>query len=225
MSTSRRDPAPAKALHDLVELTVVVDPLYNENCYIISRRDTHRCLVVDPGLQHERVVRELERRGLHCDRILATHGHGDHVSGIPAIRAAHGCPAAIHPEDRWLLDHVRLFPNVPADLPDVVCDEDLQPGSMARWQDLEIAVLHTPGHTPGSVSLLLGQGVLAGDTLFQGSVGRTDLPGGSWPTLMFSIEHTLFTLPPQTIVLPGHGERTTIGAEMRDNPFVGRPEV
>jgi len=222
MSTAARDGAAARALRELVDLTVVVDPLYNENCYILHRRDTDRCLVIDPGLQHARALIELERQALRCERILATHGHADHVSGIPALREAHGCPAAIHPDDRWMLDHVRLFPNIPADLPDVVCDEDLDPGSMVRWQGLELAILPTPGHSPGSVSFLLGEDLFAGDTLFHRSVGRADLPGGSWATLMFSIEHTLFTLPPQTVVLPGHGERTTIEAEMRDNPFVGR---
>jgi glyoxylase-like metal-dependent hydrolase (beta-lactamase superfamily II) len=209
-------------LRDLVELHLFIDPLYDQNCYALRRRDTDRCLLVDPGLQAEEVLRFLEQEGLGCDRILLTHGHPDHVVGVPAVKAALGCPAAIHPDDRWLLGRMGTFPGIPAGAPEVVCEGDLSDGQLIVWKEVELAVLHTPGHTPGSVSFLVGVDLLAGDTLFRRGVGRTDLPGGSWEALSFSIRDRLYALPEATVVHPGHGASTTIGEEMRANPFVAR---
>lgn len=207
-------------LHDLLAIDSVADPLFDENCYVLRRRDAERCLLVDPGLQAEAVLRHLAERRLRCDAILVSHGHPDHVAGIPAVQAEHHCPAAIHPADRPLLAHVAGFPGVPRDLPPPTCADDLSDGQVMEWQELQIAVLHTPGHTLGSVSFLIGPDLLSGDTLFQRGVGRTDLPGGSFETLLFSIRNRLYTLPPATAVRPGHGPATTIGEEMRLNPFV-----
>jgi glyoxylase-like metal-dependent hydrolase (beta-lactamase superfamily II) len=212
-----------ETLRDLVQLHIVVDPLYDENCYVLRRRDTDRCLVVDPGLQAREVLRVMEESELRCDRILLSHGHPDHVSGVPLVVAAHGCKAAIHAQDRWLLGHPSRFPGIPRDLPTVICEEDLADGQVISWLELEIAVLHTPGHTPGSVCLVAGRDVLAGDTLFRRGIGRTDLPGGSSETLLFSIRDRLYTLPAETVVHPGHGASTTIGEEIRANPFTRRP--
>lgn len=213
----------ANSLRDLLDLSVVVDPTYDQNCYVLHRRDTDLCLVVDPGLQHPALLQHLERHGLRCERILLTHGHGDHCSGVPAVRAAHRCPAAINSGDRFLLPFVAMLPGVPDDLPEVECDEDLNAGEVLHWQGVDLQVLATPGHTPGSVCLLLGSDLLAGDTLFRRSVGRTDLPGGDWGTLMASIQGTLYSLEPETVVRPGHGPTTTIAEEMRANPFAVHP--
>jgi hydroxyacylglutathione hydrolase len=212
-----------ETLRDLVEMAIVVDELFDQNCYVIRRRDAHNVLVVDPGLQHARTLQLLEDRSLHCDRILLTHGHPDHVNGVPAVKAAHECTAAINPDDRELLQSVWRLPGVAPDLPQVICEDDLSDGEVIRWRDLDIEVLHTPGHTRGSVCFRIGPDLLSGDTLFQRGVGRTDLPGGSWPALMFSIEHRLYALPPDTVVYPGHGGRTTIADEMQLNPFVPHP--
>jgi hydroxyacylglutathione hydrolase len=212
-----------ETLRDLVELAIVVDDTFDQNCYVLRRRETDEALVFDPGLQNQRTLALLDKNGLHCSRILLTHGHPDHVNGVPAVKAAHGCEAAIHPDDRELLPYVRMLPGVPGDLPDVVCEADLVPGDILRWHDLDIQVLHTPGHTRGSVCFLVGRDLIAGDTLFQRSIGRTDLPGGSFETLMFSIQNTLYALPGDTVVYPGHGPRTTIREEMQYNPFVVHP--
>lgn len=212
-----------QSLRDLVQLHVVTDPLYDQNCYVVRRRDTDACVVVDPGLQAGALLELLERERLRCERVLLTHGHPDHTSGVPAVKAAHGCPASIHDADRWLLELEIRLPGIPPDLPPVVCEDALGDGDVLRWQGLELAVLHTPGHTPGSVCFLVGPDLLAGDTLFRRSVGRADLPGGDWDALMFSIEDRLYSLPPETVVHPGHGESTTVGEEMAGNPFVVHP--
>jgi glyoxylase-like metal-dependent hydrolase (beta-lactamase superfamily II) len=209
-------------LRDLLQRHLFTDPLFDQNCYVLRRRDTERCLVIDPGLQADAALRFLAGEGLDVDRILLTHGHPDHLAGVPAMKAALGCTAAIHPEDRWLLAEAGAFPGIPAG-PPVVCEDDLSAGQVIAWQGLEIAVLHTPGHTPGSVCFLVGPDLLAGDTLFRRSVGRTDLPGGSWESLLFSIQDRLYALPPETVVHPGHGPSTTIGEEMRGNPFTLHP--
>jgi hydroxyacylglutathione hydrolase len=212
-----------ETLRDLVELAIVVDPMYDQNCYVLRRRDTSAALVVDAGLQHARVLGLLDKHGLRCERVLLTHGHPDHVSGVPAVKSAHACPAALHRDDLEQLAALHFLPGVPADTPDVEIDEHLEDGQVLRWHDLDIEVLHTPGHTRGSVCFRVGRDLVAGDTLFQRGVGRSDLPGGSWPALVFSIEQRLYTLPPDTVVHPGHGSATTIGEEMQQNPFVVHP--
>ena len=212
-----------ETLRDLIDLSIVVDPTYDQNCYVIRRRDTHDVLLVDPGLQHARVLDLLDHGDLRCERILLTHGHGDHVSGVPAIRAAQHCPAAIHPADREQLLFVHFLPGIPPDLPDVEIDEELHDGEVLHWHDLDIEVIHTPGHTGGSVCFRIGPDLLSGDTLFRRGVGRADLPGGDWPSLMFSIENRVYTLPAETVVYPGHGQRTTIREEQELNPYVVHP--
>lgn len=210
----------SEPLRNLLQLHVFADSLYDQNCYVLRRRDSASVLVVDPGLQAQQVLQILEREGLDCERILLTHGHPDHINGVPAVKEEHRCPAAIHPHDRWMLDNVMRLPGIPDDLPPVVCEDDLADGQVVAWQGLDISVLHTPGHSQGSVCFLIGEDLVAGDTLFRRAVGRADLPGGDWETLLFSIENRLYALPPETVVHPGHGESTTVREEMADNPFV-----
>jgi glyoxylase-like metal-dependent hydrolase (beta-lactamase superfamily II) len=212
-----------EALGDVVDLHVVVDPTYDQNCYVLHRRDSDLAVLVDPGLQNHTALQLLADRGWRCERVLLTHGHGDHVNGVPAIVAAHACPVALHPDDREQLVTMRFLPGIPADVPDVVIDEDLADGQVISWHGLDIGVVHTPGHTRGSVCFLLGTDLVSGDTLFRRGVGRADLPGGSWPQLMASVEDRLYTLPAGTTVYPGHGPSTTIAEEMRENPFIVHP--
>ena len=213
----------AQALRDLVDLTVVVDPTYDQNCYVLHRRDSDSAMVVDPGLQHRHTLQLLESRGWRCERVLLTHGHGDHVNGVPAVVAAHACRVALHPDDREQLASMRFLPGIPRDTPDVTIDDDLADGQVIEWHGVDVGVIHTPGHTRGSVCFLLGDELVSGDTLFWRGVGRADLPGGDWNRLVASVETRLYTLAPELVVHPGHGQSTTIGEEMRSNPFVVHP--
>jgi hydroxyacylglutathione hydrolase len=210
-------------LRDLVELTVVIDPMYDQNCYVLHRRDSDAAIVIDPGLQNAATLELLEARSWRCERILLTHGHGDHVNGVPAVVAAYGCRVALHADDREQLVTMRFLPGIPEDVPDVAIDDDLSDGQVIVWHGLDIGVIHTPGHTRGSVCFVAGTDLMSGDTLFRRGVGRADLPGGDWRQLLVSIEQRVYALPPDTVVHPGHGLTTTIAEEMASNPFVVHP--
>jgi hydroxyacylglutathione hydrolase len=209
---------------DRIEVVSFADPYFDQNCMILRRRDTKSALILDPGLQVGVASDYIEKEDLKIDHILLTHGHVDHVFGVPAIKEQTGARTYMHPLDREQLERnptvMRQFGINPDVLGETVIDEDLEEGRAVDWEDLAFDVIHTPGHTRGSVTFLLGERLFGGDTLFRRSVGRTDLPGGSHEALVASIEGKLYQLPPETIVYPGHGPVTTIGEEMRENPFV-----
>ena len=209
---------------DRVEIHSFADRYFDQNCMIIRRRDTRSALVIDPGLQVEVVSDFIDRNELEVEHILLTHGHVDHVFGVPVIREQTGAKTYMHPSDNVQLARnptvIRQFGLDPEAFGEPVIDVALEEGKAVRWQDMAFDVIHTPGHTEGSVVFLLGDSCFGGDTLFRRAVGRTDLPGGDWDSLIASIEGKLYQLPPQTIVYPGHGAITTIGEEMRENPFV-----
>ena len=198
---------------------------FAENPYLIACGSTGQALLIDPGDEAEMLWHEVRDAGLTLSAIVLTHAHLDHVGAVEAIRQQTGVPVYLHPDDDPLLAQVveqgRIFglrcdPVAPADRP-------LAHGQQLRCGELELQVLHTPGHSPGSVCLYLpAEAVLiAGDTLFHRGVGRTDLPGGDARTLIRSISEQLWPLPDQVQVYPGHGPTTTIGEERRHNPFVG----
>jgi hydroxyacylglutathione hydrolase len=209
-------------LREVLEVSVFPDDLFAENCYIIRRRDTSRCLVVDPGLQVKRVQDVLEHESLEVERILVSHAHIDHIGGLPALRRQHPAPVAMHPDDLAILDWDQFagLPFLPDGFVPFQIDQPLSHGMTIRFQDLSLKVLHTPGHTQGSVCFLFGLDCFAGDTLFQRGIGRTDLPGGDMAKIVFSIRNVLYRLPPKTVVYPGHGPTTTIEEEQLLNPFV-----
>lgn len=196
---------------------------FAENTYVVVGRSGRRAMVVDPGLESEPVLDAIRERGLTCDLIVNTHGHLDHVAGNAYFKRETGAPLAIHPADAPLLRNVRahasMFGLRAEDSPPP--DLRLAEGEPLEFDGVVFDVLHTPGHTPGGVCLRSGDLMLVGDTLFRGSVGRTDLPGGDWETLVASIRGKLFLLPDDVRCYPGHEGETTIGLERRTNPFVG----
>jgi hydroxyacylglutathione hydrolase len=208
----------------LVVRQAVVGP-FAENTWLIADEETGEAAVLDPGGETERVLGMTAPDGFRVTQVLATHGHVDHIYGVEEVRARTGAPFAIHAGD---LPFVRALPGQAAGLgfgptrsPEVA--RLLEDGDAVRVGGREGKVLHTPGHSPGSVSLWFPADriLFTGDTLFAGSVGRTDLPGGDTATLVRSIRERLFPLGDDVRFHPGHGPSGTLGAERRANPFVG----
>ena len=198
------------------------------NCYVVAPARGAECVIVDPGQDAQQGIDELLLRyRLKPIAVLLTHGHIDHMWSVAPVCGAKGIPAYIHPDDRELLADPakglslavgqQLFGGITFTEPEDV--RELADGSALSLAELDFTVRHTPGHTPGSVTFGSENGLFSGDLLFAGSIGRTDLPGGDHQAMLRSLARTL-TLPDDTLVLPGHGPQTTIGAERRTNPFL-----
>jgi hydroxyacylglutathione hydrolase len=201
----------------------VVGPLAC-NCYVVGDEVTRQAIVIDPGDDADELAAEIVSRGLTITAIVATHAHFDHIVAAERLRAATGAPFMLHDEDRPLLDWMqesgRLFLGV--ELPDPPeVDTSVTEGDRITAGTVELEVVHTPGHSPGSISLVAPDSVFSGDTLFAGSIGRTDLPGGDGQALLDAVRSKLFPLGESLMVYPGHGPTTTLGTERASNPFVG----
>jgi hydroxyacylglutathione hydrolase len=244
---------PSELIHEVIPVG-----LLQCNCSILGDPQTHEAIVVDPGDEVDRILEILKRHHLKVLAIVSTHTHIDHVGGLAALHRATGAPVLIHEHDMPLyksLDVQAQWLGV-ATPETMVIRDFVNEGDTLRWGNFAADVLHTPGHTQGSISLMVKPGglhsrkansasagestalavphahshagadagvsqrLISGDTLFQGSIGRTDLPGGSFPQIIQSIRSKLLTLPDDVIVYPGHGDTTTIGAERANNPFL-----
>jgi hydroxyacylglutathione hydrolase len=234
---------PAKLIHEIIPVG-----LLQCNCSILGDPETHEAIVVDPGDEVDRILEILRRHQLKVLAIVSTHTHIDHVGGLAHLHLATGAPVMFHEADLPLyrsLDMQAQWLGIPT--PETVRVQDfVKEGDTLRWGGFGAHILHTPGHTPGSISLVVeptsaqmravmgasrakphamaesapASLLLAGDTLFHGSIGRTDLPGGSFPQILSSIREKLLVLPEEMVVFPGHGDTTTIGEEREQNPFL-----
>ena len=192
------------------------------NCYIIGCEETGHAAVIDPGGHADRILQVLNKHKLKAVMIINTHGHFDHIGANSDLLQATGAELIIHQLDRPLLDrageHAASF-GLRAE-PSPAPSRELLGGETLQLGKLSIQVIHTPGHSPGGVCLYLEDILLVGDTLFAGSIGRTDLPGGDHQLLISGIKEKLLPLPEETKVYPGHGPMTTIGQEKMYNPFL-----
>jgi len=206
--------------------SLTVGPLAT-NCYIIICERTRKSLIIDPGFSAEEsndILKEIVQHGFKVENIINTHGHVDHISGNGFLKAFTKCNILIHKKDAsmltnpqrnlsYMLGHSVISPEA---------DSLVENGEIIEVGNLKLEVIHTPGHTEGSISLYCEEEgvVFTGDTLFAGSIGRTDLPGSSFEEIMRSLKEKLMNLPDETVVYPGHGDKTTIGREKRINPFL-----
>lgn len=212
----------------LVRSVSAAAPPFMKNGFVVWCDTTREAVIIDPGDEVEELLGAVRAKRLGVRQILLTHAHLDHVTGVARAKAEFDAPIWLHADDLFLykaaVEQGRMFGlNVTAPPP---VDRFYEPGQTIRFGEQQVDVLPTPGHCPGGVCLAIGrEGSVArelfvGDTLFAGSIGRTDLPGGDFETLMHSIRSVLFAFPDETIVHSGHGPDTTIGVERRTNPFL-----
>lgn len=196
---------------------------FDNNLYLLTSPGSLDAIVVDPSGDDGTVLAEIRRRGLTVRRILLTHAHIDHILAVKAYRDATGAPVWLNAGDRWWLERAPVQASL-YEIPwngDIEIDHWIAEGEEVGLPGLEAKALHTPGHSPGSMTFATAEGLIVGDVLFAGSIGRTDLPLCDPDALVRSVRERLFAYPDATPVYPGHGPATTIGAERRTNPFVG----
>ena len=197
--------------------------VYAANCYIIHTEDGDG-LVVDPAGDVDEIVKYLEESNVKVGAIVLTHGHGDHIGGVVELKELLDVPVMVHSDDEDMVKNSALNLSTSMPMGEVNFKPDilLNDGDDIPLGDRSVKVIHTPGHTKGGICLLVDGILITGDTLFQGSIGRTDLYGGDFDILMKSIVEKLMILPDDTVVYPGHGGPSTIGVERRNNPFISR---
>lgn len=202
---------------------LVVGPL-GCNFYLVGDPETREAIAIDPGGDPELIDKAISSHNLKVTAIVATHAHFDHVLAADYLREKTGAPFYLHDDDKpvlsWLQESGRLFLGIELPPPPDI-DSAAREGELLTAGAAQLEIVHTPGHSPGSISLVGSDAVFSGDTLFAGSIGRTDLPGGDTDALLRAVREKLFALDEDLPVFPGHGPATTLGEEKRTNPFVG----
>lgn len=187
---------------------------YGENCYAVHDKQSLRSFIVDPGSEHERILDGLKKHNIKPEFILITHGHLDHVNAVDAMVNEFGIPVYIAEKDMTAVREGRtIFGTIVSDV------QYINDGDIIKFGDKDIKVISTPGHSMGGVCFAIDDIIFSGDTLFYTAVGRTDMYGGNYEEILRSVKNKLFTLPDNTVVLPGHGQSTSIGFEKANNPF------
>lgn len=198
--------------------------VYAANCYIVYCEDTKEGIVIDPGDEGDRILKRVEELNLDVKYIILTHGHGDHIGGLKEVKEGTQAPILIHEGDRELLnDGTKNLSSVMATgSVQLEADRFVKDGEELSFGNYSAKIIHTPGHTPGGISINIDGSLFTGDTLFTGSIGRTDFPGGSYEQIINSIKEKLVPFSDDIIVYPGHGPSSTIGREKVSNPFIIR---
>jgi hydroxyacylglutathione hydrolase len=201
--------------------SIPVSP-FMTNCYIVSCPDTDEAAIIDAGDEPEKLLTYIDENNLKLKYLINTHAHLDHVAAVIDIQKERSVPFLLHPNEKTVLEGLnqsqQLFGLPNSEAPKV--DQYIDKNSEIKLGNLVFKIIETPGHTPGGICLLTGNHLIAGDTLFAGSIGRTDLPGGDTNTLLNSIQNQLMSLDDDIIVYPGHGPSTSIGIERKSNPFI-----
>lgn len=207
-----------------MEIIRIVAGIYGANCYIVYDNSDGRNegIIVDPGGDADEILKIVEEKDINIKNIVLTHGHGDHIGGLIELKEALDIPVMIHEKDRAMLIDGKKNESTMMAMGTIEVEPDLllKDGDTIRVANKEILVIHTPGHSEGGISLKTQDSIITGDTLFAGSIGRTDLVGGNYGQIIRSIKEKLLIYPDETTVLPGHGPASTIGREKLSNPFL-----
>jgi hydroxyacylglutathione hydrolase len=204
-----------------MKIVVLQNGPFMVNSFLVVNEDTSSGIIIDPGNDMESLLEIVEKEKIALDGIIATHGHIDHIGGVNIVKERQKAPFYICDLDKELVESVSVQASMFGvnDPGRITIDKQLPSQGELKISGMDIKLLHTPGHSKGSVSLLIENTLFSGDTLFSMSIGRTDLPGGNYSELITSINEKIFTLPDNTRVLPGHGPETTVGNEKMMNPF------
>lgn len=205
-----------------MEIIKIPVGIYAANCYIVYCKETKEGIVIDPGSNGAEIGDKILELGITIKYIILTHGHWDHTDGILELKKKINVPVLIHKEDEPLMKAGKkgIYSKASSDNKEISADKYIEDEEKLEVGNMEIEIIHTPGHSPGGVCIKINNRIFTGDTLFAGSIGRTDLQGGSYNTLISSIKEKLLIYPDDTIVYPGHGESSTIGREKKINPFI-----
>jgi len=199
------------------------DFTFGTNSYLVWEDDADKAVLIDAGLNTELMLDFIRREGLSLEAVLLTHGHPDHLVGAADVAEATGADVYLHSIEAKVVEMMPEMILAMLGIDELKTPDEFKPledGQVLELAGLTIKVLHTPGHSPGSVSFLIGDSLFDGDLVFRGSIGRTDFPGGDFGTLIRSVKEKVFVLPTETKVYPGHMGMTTVGWEKRTNPFL-----